>query len=120
MKTDNYRGSLDPQAFRRRREELHLTQEELGELAGLNRSLISKIERGGRTNLTTRTMLRLASALMTSADSLLRKPVLDDAMRNKVEEISRNIAEMTPDELDHVLEFILFQRQRRSTPTRSE
>lgn len=56
------------------RKEAGLTQGELANLAGLDRSMISKIESGHRQNVSSRTLKRLAKALNTSIDALLWYP----------------------------------------------
>lgn len=57
-------------AVRARREELDLTQEELGFRSGLDRTYVSGIERGVR-NPTLKIIGRLAKALGTAAHKLL-------------------------------------------------
>jgi transcriptional regulator with XRE-family HTH domain len=56
---------------RRRREEIGLTQEDLADRAGLDRSYISNVERGSR-NLSISSIVRIAKALRTSASELCR------------------------------------------------
>lgn len=56
--------------IRQRREARHLTQETLAELAGLDRTYISDIERGSR-NPGIKNVVRLARALGVSAAKLL-------------------------------------------------
>jgi transcriptional regulator with XRE-family HTH domain len=60
---------------RSRREAKDLTQEKLAELAELDRTFISDVERGGR-NLSLLNMQRIAKALRTSVSELTRG--LDD------------------------------------------
>jgi transcriptional regulator with XRE-family HTH domain len=53
------------------RETLTMTQQELADLSGVNRTYISDIERG-RRNITLTTMKRLASALKIEAFELIK------------------------------------------------
>ena len=53
------------------RKSLDLTQEELEQESGVDRSLISRIERGIRTNVYIETAGRLAQSLRTTSDYLL-------------------------------------------------
>lgn len=55
---------------RRRRIELGLTQDVLGERAGIHRNYVGMLERGER-NATVLTLLRVAKALGVPASSLL-------------------------------------------------
>lgn len=55
---------------KRRRTELGLTQEKLGERAKLHRNYVGMLERGER-NATVLTLLRVAAGLAVSASSLL-------------------------------------------------
>lgn len=52
-----------------RREELHLTQEQVAELAQIDRSIVSRIE-ANRTVPRFRTMVSIAKALGTTVDEL--------------------------------------------------
>jgi transcriptional regulator with XRE-family HTH domain len=56
---------------RRRRAQLGLTQEQLGEASGLSYRYLQDIE-GGRKNVTVDTVVRLARALRTTPPLLLR------------------------------------------------
>jgi transcriptional regulator with XRE-family HTH domain len=56
---------------RKRREAKDLTQETLAEAAGLDRSYISDVERGGR-NLSLHSMHRIASALATTVSEITK------------------------------------------------
>ena len=58
-------------SVRKRREAKDLTQETLAELAGLDRTYISAVERGGR-NLSLSSIARLAKALGASISELTR------------------------------------------------
>ncbi len=58
-------------SIRKRREARDFTQEELAELAGLDRTYISDVERGGR-NLSLSSIARIAKALGTSISDLTR------------------------------------------------
>ena len=58
-------------AAKARREELGLTQEELAERAGIHRTYLSDVERGGR-NLSLVNIERLAAALKVSLAELFR------------------------------------------------
>ena len=59
-------------AVKSRREELGLTQEELAEQAGIHRTYLSDVERGGR-NLSLVNIERLAAALKVALDELFRR-----------------------------------------------
>jgi transcriptional regulator with XRE-family HTH domain len=56
---------------RRRRAELGLTQEQLGEAAGISYRYLQDIERG-RKNITVETLVRLARALRARSIHLMR------------------------------------------------
>ena len=58
-------------AVRKRRLKLGLSQERLGELAGLHRTYIADVERGAR-NLSLQSIIKIARALGTSPSDLLR------------------------------------------------
>lgn len=49
--------------IKKRREELNLNQEQLAEKAGVARTVISQLETGQRTVITSDTMLKLAKAM---------------------------------------------------------
>ena len=55
---------------RRAREAIDLSQEELGDKAGVDRTYVSGVERGVR-NPTVKVLARLAEALETTPDKLL-------------------------------------------------
>jgi transcriptional regulator with XRE-family HTH domain len=55
---------------RRAREAIGLSQEELGDKAGIDRTYVSGVERGVR-NPTVKVLARLADALETTPDKLL-------------------------------------------------
>ena len=59
-------------AVKLRREELALTQEDLAEQAGIHRTYLSDVERGGR-NLSLVNIERLAQALRLPASELFRR-----------------------------------------------
>ena len=59
-------------AVKVRREELGLTQEELAERAGIHRTYLSDVERGGR-NLSLVNIERLAVALKVALAELFRR-----------------------------------------------
>ena len=50
------------------RESLGMTQEELAEKSGVSRTIISGLENGTERATTTKTLLKLASALKTTVD----------------------------------------------------
>ena len=52
------------------REEKKMTQEELSSKSGVSRGTIVALEKGTAKNTTSKTLLKLASALGTSLDSL--------------------------------------------------
>lgn len=52
------------------REEKNMTQTELEEKAGVTRTVISQLENGSRTVVTSETMLKLSKALGRSLDEL--------------------------------------------------
>lgn len=56
---------------RRVRRSQDMTQETLADLAGVNRSYLSELERSGKGNPTLKVMERLARALEVSLSSLL-------------------------------------------------
>ena len=56
---------------RRRRNDLGLTQEDLGHRAGLHWTFVGQVERG-RRNITLHNILKLAAALDTDAGDLVR------------------------------------------------
>lgn len=52
------------------RESLNMTQEELSQKSGVSRGTIIALESGADKNTTSKTLLRIASALGTSVDNL--------------------------------------------------
>jgi transcriptional regulator with XRE-family HTH domain len=64
--------------IRRVREEKGLTQEELGDLAGLHRAYIGQIERGEK-NIGIRNLERIATALGVTIRDLLDLSSVDDS-----------------------------------------
>jgi transcriptional regulator with XRE-family HTH domain len=61
-----------------RRKNLHLTQEELAERAGISQQYLSDLERGARTNVSWDALHRIAQALGTKATVSLA-PITEDA-----------------------------------------
>jgi transcriptional regulator with XRE-family HTH domain len=61
--------------IRRRREDIGLSQEELGHLCDLHRTYIGSVERGER-NLTLSSLLAIAHALQLSPHELLQRAKL--------------------------------------------
>jgi len=61
--------------IRRRREDIGLSQEELGHLCDLHRTYIGSVERGER-NLTLSSLLAIAQALQLAPHELLRRAKL--------------------------------------------
>ena len=57
---------------RRRREDIGLSQDELGNLCGLHRTYIGSVERGER-NLTLSSMMQIAEALQIEPHELLKR-----------------------------------------------
>lgn len=68
-KPENY-NKLLAKAVRKRRKELGLTQEQLGETAGIHRTHIGFIEQSSR-NTTIETLCRVANALEMTPSELL-------------------------------------------------
>lgn len=64
--------------IRRQREQMGLTQEQLGEACELSASFVGHIERGSR-KLSVESLFRLASVLNVSADYLLFGRMLQEA-----------------------------------------
>ena len=60
---------------RRRREDIGLSQEELGHLCDLHRTYVGSVERGER-NLTLSSLLAIAQALQLAPHELLRRAKL--------------------------------------------
>lgn len=56
--------------IKERREELRMSQEELSEKSGINRTTISMIETGKTENIMTGTLVALAKALDTTVDKI--------------------------------------------------
>lgn len=56
--------------IKERREELRMSQEELSEKSGVNRTTISAIETGKAENIMTGTLVALAKALETTVDKI--------------------------------------------------
>lgn len=61
--------------IRRRREDIGLSQEELGHLCDLHRTYVGSVERGER-NLTLSSLLAIAQALQLAPHELLRRAKL--------------------------------------------
>ena len=56
--------------IKERREEMKMTQEELSEKSGVNRTTISAIENGKADQVLTGTLIALAKALETTVDKI--------------------------------------------------
>ena len=54
-----------------RRHKLNMTQQQLAEASDLSINFISQLERGGSSDVSSSTLLRLANALNTTMDSLM-------------------------------------------------
>ncbi|MBB1080468.1 helix-turn-helix transcriptional regulator [Limosilactobacillus sp. STM2_1] len=54
-----------------RRHQLNMTQQQLAELSELSINFISRLERGGSSDVSSSTLLKLATALNTSMESLM-------------------------------------------------
>ncbi len=52
------------------RNEKRMTQMELAEKSGVSRTIIAQLESGKRTQTTTKTLIKLASALGTTVDNI--------------------------------------------------
>jgi transcriptional regulator with XRE-family HTH domain len=70
---------LDADRIRLCRLKLRLSQQRLGALVGQDQAYISRLERGGITDITVRTLERLADVLGVSADYLLGRVGEPDA-----------------------------------------
>lgn len=67
---------LDKHFIRRRRQELRLSQEQLGKLIKQDQAYVSTVEIGRRPSCTITTLTALAEALKCTTDELLgRKPL---------------------------------------------
>ena len=62
---------LDRDRLRMRRLKLRLSQQQLGQMIGHDQGYVSRLERGEITDITVRTLARLADALCVSTDYLL-------------------------------------------------
>ena len=70
---------LDRERLRIRRLKLRMSQQQLGTKIGHDQGYVSRLERGEITDITVRTLARLADALHVSTDYLLgRSPVDED------------------------------------------
>lgn len=74
-KSDNRKHNLKggvrmENRVRERREELHMTQEELAERANVSRQTIHVLESGKAENVTLATMLAVSNALESTAEKL--------------------------------------------------
>ena len=65
--------SLDKERLRLQRLQLRLSQQQLGLQIGHDQGYISRIERGEVTDITVRTLARLADVLGVSTDYLLQR-----------------------------------------------
>jgi len=61
--------------IRRRREDIGLSQDELGHLCGLHRTYVGSVERGER-NLTLDSLIQISGALQMSPHELLQRASL--------------------------------------------
>ena len=64
---------LDRERLRLRRLQLHLSQQQLGSKIGHDQGYVSRLERGEITEITVRTLARLADALDLSIEYLLHR-----------------------------------------------
>jgi transcriptional regulator with XRE-family HTH domain len=76
-KTMGVRKSLEEVGgvVRRRRQDIGVSQDELGHLCGLHRTYIGSVERGER-NLTLSSLIALSAALQMAPHELLRRAKL--------------------------------------------
>jgi transcriptional regulator with XRE-family HTH domain len=72
---------LERERLRLRRLQLRLSQQQLGTQIGHDQGYVSRLERGEITDITVRTLARLADALDVSTDYLLNRT--DDPTRAK-------------------------------------
>ena len=70
---------LNVERVRTRRLGLQMSQKQLGECVGQDQAYISRLEREEITDITVRTLERLADALRCSTDYLLGREVTDQA-----------------------------------------
>ena len=70
---------LDAERIRLCRLQLRLSQQRLGALIGQDQAYISRLERGGITDITVGTLERLADVLAVSTDYLLGREAEPDA-----------------------------------------
>ena len=69
---------LDRERLRLRWLKLRLSQQQLGKLIGHDQGYVSRLERGEVTDITIRTLARLADALRVSTDYLLGRSTRED------------------------------------------
>ena len=69
---------LHTERLRMRRLKLRLSQKRLGQMIGHDQGYVSRLERGEITDITVRTLARLADALHVSTDYLLGRQDEDD------------------------------------------
>jgi transcriptional regulator with XRE-family HTH domain len=80
---------LDRDRLRMRRLKLRLSQQQLGQMIGHDQGYVSRLERGEITDITVRTLARLADALRASTDYLLgRKDDEEDEVSQPVEAVA--------------------------------
>ena len=107
------RQTIDKFTLREKREAAGLRQEDLADLADIDRGLVSKLETGARTNVNLHTAVAIARALGTTVDSLLRQPPLPgDEAREMTEEIVAHLADMTPEQLAGILDYVQYRRRK--------
>ena len=70
---------LDAERIRMQRLTMRMSQKQLGESVGQDQAYISRLERGEITDITARTLERLADALRCSTDYLLGREATNPA-----------------------------------------
>jgi transcriptional regulator with XRE-family HTH domain len=70
--------TLHTERLRMRRLKLRLSQQRLGQMIGHDQGYVSRLERGEITDITVRTLARLADALRVSTDYLLGRQGEDE------------------------------------------
>lgn len=78
----------------KRRHELKITQQRLAELSDLSINFISRLERGSSNDVSSTTLLRLATALGTSMDDLMRSPTKEVASQEHGPQLTKLIKQL--------------------------
>lgn len=91
--------------IRKRRQELHWSQERLAEKADISLNTVSRVE-GGQSDMSIAVFQRLAQALGMSADQLLGEPEPGEEEKGQIERVGYRIQHLSQADREIVLRTV--------------